>query len=63
VPNRVFPPVGMHVFFPGWAALFTIYYPRDVVDGRRVFFIEPNSMALEFARKGWRSRTLLVPPS
>jgi hypothetical protein len=62
IPNRSFPPVPLQVVFPGSAALFTIYYPDNVVDGRHVQFIEPNPMVREFAQKGRRSRSLLVPP-
>jgi len=62
IPNRVFPPVGMQIVFPGWAALFTIYHPDDAVDGRRVVFVEPNPAVIDFGRKGRRSRTLLVSP-
>jgi hypothetical protein len=48
--------------FPGLAALFVVYYPSNVVDGRRVFFVEPDADVRDAARRGVRSQTLLVAP-
>lgn len=48
--------------FPGWAGLFTIYFPDNVVDGRRVFFVELNPGVIAAHRQGRRTATLLVPP-
>lgn len=44
IENRPFPPTGVVVamapgIFPGWAALFTIFFPENVVDGRPVRFL------------------------
>jgi hypothetical protein len=63
IPNRAFlhlplPPVQ----FPGWAAVFTIYYPDNVVDGRRVQFVERDLKLIETLRSGRRTGSLLVPP-
>lgn len=62
IPNRAFSTTAMPVVFPGWAGLFVIYYPDNVVDGKRVVFVERDPLVREWAQKGWRSRTLLVPP-
>jgi hypothetical protein len=48
---------------PGWAAVFVIFYPENVVDGRRVYFITAHPGALRAAKRGRRSATLLVPPA
>ena len=53
----------MPVVFPGWAGIFTIYYPDNIVDGKRVVFVEPDPLVREWAQKGRRSRTLLIPPA
>ena len=48
--------------FPGWAALFTLYYDGDVVNDRRIRFLETNPLVLEYAQKGRRSRDLILSP-
>ncbi len=48
--------------YPGLAALFVVYYPSNVVDGHRVFFVEPDAGVRDVARRGMRSQTLLVAP-
>lgn len=48
--------------FPGWAGLFTLFFPDNVVDGRRVFFVERNPSVIEALRHGRRTATLLVAP-
>jgi hypothetical protein len=45
---------------PGWAAVFVIFYPDNVVDGRRVYFVTTHPGALRAAKRGRRSATLLV---
>jgi len=67
IANQVFRGVGPMVVhvplnFPGWAALFTVYYPSNVVQGRRVFFVEPDDKVRAAAADGLRSATLLVSP-
>jgi hypothetical protein len=47
--------------FPGWAGVFTIFYPDNVVAGRRVYFVDDNPDTLAAAQRGRRTRTLLVP--
>ncbi len=67
IPNRLFGGVGPFVIatpasFPGWAALFAIYHPTNVVDGHRVFFVEPNERVRAAALRGVRSADLVVGP-
>jgi hypothetical protein len=67
IPNRIFGGVGPFVIatptnFPGWAALFAIYYPTNVIDGHRVFFVEPNERVRAAAQHGLRSAELVVAP-
>jgi len=64
IANRPFGNVGFMNFgyrdrFPGTAAVFAIFYPDDVVDGRRVVFTTSDLLVLEGARNGRRSATLL----
>lgn len=51
IRNRLFYGVGPFVIknpqnFPGIAGLFAVYYPNQMLEGRRVFFVEANSMVL-----------------
>jgi hypothetical protein len=46
--------------FPGWAAAFTVFFPSNVVEGRRVFFVEPDSDIRAAVRDGRRTGTLIV---
>jgi hypothetical protein len=48
--------------FPGLAGLFIISYPGNVVDGKRIYFLEESSDVVEFyrTRKGSRIAELLV---
>jgi hypothetical protein len=56
--------LGRNPAFPGWAGIFTIFFPSHVVDGRRVFFVTADTAMLAQARKsGARSVSLLVTPS
>jgi hypothetical protein len=51
-----------HTSFPGLAALFMITHPSDVVDGRRVRFVERNLAVIWYwlGIPGARVRGLLV---
>lgn len=65
IANRPFRHVGWLVDrerFPGWAAVFVIFFPDDVVDGRRVYFVEPDRDAAAAARsrRGTRIASLVV---
>lgn len=67
IVNRVFRGVGPLMIknphlFPGWAAVFTIFFPDNVVDGKRVFFVVDDPAVLEAARHGRRTATLIVAP-
>ena len=66
IPNKPFGSVGMFNFgyrdrFPGSAAIFAIFYPDNVVDGRLVVFTSTDPLTLSGAR-GRRSATLLSRP-
>ena len=63
VRNRLFVPAGIMSapYFAGWAAAFTIFFPDDVVDGRSVFFVEPDPRVRQIARPGTRLARVLVP--
>lgn len=65
ITNQVFHGVGPMLMrnpsmFPGWAAAFTIFFPSNVVDGRRVFFVEADSEVRAATRDGRRTATLIV---
>jgi hypothetical protein len=66
IPNRRFLGVGPMLatagfpWFPGWAAVFAIFFPDDVVDGRRVHFVTDPAI-VRAGRDGRRSAALLVP--
>jgi hypothetical protein len=49
--------------FPGWAGVYTIFFPTNVVDSRRVYFVVRDSATLEMGRKGRRTAGLLVSTS
>ena len=48
--------------FPGWAAIFSIYFPSDAVEGRTVRFVEPDPVVIESNRSHRRMARLLVSP-
>jgi hypothetical protein len=48
--------------FPGWAGVFVIFFPDNVVDGKRVQFISADRNALSAAPEGHRTATLIVEP-
>src|SRR5262249_55619745 len=54
--------VGYQPGFPGWAAIFTVYFPENVVDGKRVYFVTDEPDVVREANNGKRTRGLLVPP-
>jgi len=47
--------------FPGWVAVFEIFFPENVVDGRRVFFVTDDPAVEAEATPGSRMASLLVP--
>lgn len=49
--------------FPGWAGVFTIFFPSNIVDGRRVYFVVDDPEVLAAARAGKRTADLVVEPS
>lgn len=48
-----------HTLFPGWAGVFVIYFPENVVAERRVHFMEPDFKAVRAAVRGKRSAGLI----
>jgi hypothetical protein len=66
IDNQPFRSVGelllSPTLFPGSAGVFAIFFPENVVDGRRVFFVVPEVDALPLARRGRRATSLLVAP-
>ncbi|MGA2526744.1 MAG: hypothetical protein ABSF79_09040 [Smithellaceae bacterium] len=48
--------------FPGKAAVFTITYPNNTVEGRRVYFVEKDCRVAEknIEKKKWRISSLIV---
>ncbi len=66
IDNQLFLAVDLRLVplevFPGWAGVFVIFFPDNVVDGRRVFFVWGNVESLPIARRGRRATTLLVGP-
>lgn len=64
IPNRDFGAVGVvnvgyRDRFPGTAAVFAIFFPDDVVDGRRVVFTSSDALTLRGRLAGRRSPNLL----
>jgi hypothetical protein len=50
-----------HTLFPGWAGVFVIFFPENVVADHRVYFVEPLYSAVRLAEAGRRTAGLLVP--
>jgi hypothetical protein len=67
IPNRKFQSlgpifVGRQDLFPGWAGVFVIFFPDNVVDGKRVRFVTEDRKALNAAPEGHRTASLIVEP-
>lgn len=60
--NATFAPFPLKSFVPGWAAAFTIFYPDNVVDGRRVEFVEYTKYIIASHQHGRRIGRVLVAP-
>jgi hypothetical protein len=63
VANQFFPPVLALGDFPGSAGVFTIFFPSDELDGRRVYFVVRDTADLRWAVPGTRLARLLLPPA
>jgi hypothetical protein len=64
IPNERFKSVGPMLYgavkrFPGWVGLFVIYFPDDVVDGHRVYFLETDPTVIAGASDSRRASGLL----
>jgi hypothetical protein len=67
IKNRPFGPIGYFFFthmeaFPGWAAVFAMFHPTDVVNGHRVHFVIDDADTLARAQHGRRAPALLCGP-
>jgi hypothetical protein len=67
IANRPFGSVGLMygadlAAFPGWAAIFAIFHPDDVVDGHRLHFVIEDVGILARAQEGRRASALLCGP-
>jgi len=62
IPNENFSPFPLRSLVPGWAAVFSIFYPDNVVDGRRVEFVESAKYIIKSHGHGRRVGRVLVPP-
>src|SRR4029453_6140133 len=68
VPNKPFLGMGPFItphleLFPGWAGVFTLFFPSNGADGRRVYFVVADPTVIEAHRSGKRTADLLVPPA
>jgi len=68
VRNRIFPNVSPLISydqesFPGMAALFVIFAPRNAIAGRPIVFEAQNERVLGARARGGRIASLLVPPA
>jgi len=54
--------VGKPHLFPGVAGVFAVFFPDNVVGGKRVFFVTGNPKILRSSVGGRRSATLFVAP-
>jgi hypothetical protein len=67
IQNQRFAPAGGFrlpngTVFPGWVGVFEIAFPRNVVRGRRVFFVSSDAAVLEAAKWGDRLQSLVRSP-
>jgi hypothetical protein len=51
------------LWFPGWAAVFTIFHPDNSVEGRRVYFVERRPAVRARMADGRRTAALVVAPA
>jgi hypothetical protein len=47
--------------FPGWAAIYVIFFPND--DDKPIRFVQTGNHVIEAARRGRRSASLLISRS
>jgi len=65
IVNRNFKSVALlypRIEFPGWAGLFSILFPTNLVEGRRVYFIEPDAAVRAAHRHSRRLAGVLIAP-
>lgn len=48
------------VAFPGWAAVYTIFFPSNTIAGKHVFFVDNNPVVAAAAKKGRRTADLII---
>ncbi len=64
IDNRPFAAIGPLLgrrpdLFPGWVGVFVIFFPDNVVDGRRMFFVADEAVVAA-AQRGRRTQGLVV---
>jgi hypothetical protein len=62
IPNRPFGALTIPWQFPGWAGLFVIHFPDDVVDGRPVRFLVSDADWERLQARGGRIASLVEQP-
>lgn len=65
IRNYPFRAIGMlfvlnQVAFPGWAAVYTIFFPTNEVAGKHVHFVEDDPAVVRMAKKGRRTAGLII---
>jgi hypothetical protein len=65
IVNRRFMSVGVMLSnrladFPGWAGIFVMFFPSNVVDGHRVYFVSDDPKLVATFAKGKRTHDLFV---
>ena len=63
IENRPFGPAAVPWLFPGWAGLFVIEFPDDIVDGRSVRFQASDADWRLAQSRGGRIAALVEPRS
>ena len=48
-------------YFPGWAAVFAMFHPDDMLDGHRIYFSVPSGEGHDDRAKGRQATALLRP--
>ncbi|MGH9643719.1 MAG: hypothetical protein ACRD3Q_15015 [Terriglobales bacterium] len=67
VANRPFRSIGFFMTmlpdqFPGWAAIFAMFHPDDMLDGHRVYFLVPEAQLAQIEELGGRQVAALLRP-
>jgi hypothetical protein len=65
IRNSPFRAIGMlfvlnRIGFPGWAAIYTIFFPTNEIVGKHVYFVDPDPAVVRQAKKGRRTADLII---